>query len=126
MRKEDASILVVDDEEIMRSLFLDILHDEGYKVTIASNGKEAVDKARDAFFNIAFIDVHMPQMNGIQTFHELKKLNPNIAIVMTDSFPVQVLEELKKEGAVNCINKPFDIREVKAVINKIFSEGKDV
>ena len=56
-------ILVVDDEEVMRSLFTDILQDKGYIVIAVGDGREAQEKTRENFFHVAFIDVHMPVMN---------------------------------------------------------------
>ena len=70
--KKDIKVLVVDDEEIMRSLFTDILQDEGYSVTTVANGMEAQERVKVEFFDIAFIDVHMPVMDGIKTLHVLK------------------------------------------------------
>ena len=112
-------ILIVDDEEIMRNLFNDILQEEGYAVTVASGGKEAEELAQKSPFDIAFIDVHMPVMDGIKTLRSLKKISPKTTVVMTDSMPHYTLEESKKEGAATCIHKPFNIREVRSVVDKI-------
>ncbi|MEK9150033.1 MAG: response regulator [Candidatus Desantisbacteria bacterium] len=109
-------ILVVDDEEVMRSLFNDILQDKGYTVVAVCNGKEAQEKARDTFFHVAFIDVHMPVMNGVQTLHTLREISPKTKIVMMDSFPDSLLDQAEKAGAITCIHKPFDIKEVITVI----------
>jgi len=120
----DIHILVVDDEEVMRSLFIDILQDKGYKVTTVPDGKEAQEKARQAFFHVAFLDVHMPLMNGVQTLHALREVSPKTAIVMMDSFPDALLDEAEKEGAISCIHKPFNINEVIEVIEMAL-KGKD-
>lgn len=119
----DISILVVDDEEVMRSLFTDILQDKGYKVTAVSDGKEAQDKARETFFRVAFIDVHMPVMNGIQTLHALREVSPKTEIVMMDSFPDALLDQAEKEGAITCIHKPFDIKEVIKLIERVIKDS---
>ena len=121
--QNDIKILVVDDEEIMRDLFTDILQDRGYRVTTVTNGKEAEDKVRDTFFPIAFIDIHMPVMNGLQAMLAVKEISPKTAVVMMDSFPDVLLEKTQKEGAITCIHKPFDIKEVIEVIGQIL-EGK--
>lgn len=120
---ENIKILVADDEIIIRNLFKDILEEEGYEVVTVINGKEAEEKVKETFFNIAFIDVHMPVMNGLETVRMLKKLSPKTIIVMTDSFPDQLYEEIKKEGNINCIQKPFNIAEVKIIIRKITKEN---
>ncbi|MFH1776294.1 MAG: response regulator [Candidatus Omnitrophota bacterium] len=112
-------ILVVDDEEIMRNLFIDILQDEGYKVTTVNNGKEAERIVKEKFFPIAFVDVHMPVMDGVKTLKMLRQLTPNTAVVMMDSMPIHALEESMTNGAVTCIHKPFNVTEVIAIVNKI-------
>ena len=124
--QNNINILVVDDEDVMRSLFTDILQERGFKVETVANGKEAQEKVRDTFFHIVFIDVHMPVMNGIQTLYAIREISPKTAIVMMDSFPDILLEKAKKEGAVvTCIHKPFDIREVRSIIIKIMERGKE-
>ncbi|MFH1768001.1 MAG: response regulator, partial [Candidatus Omnitrophota bacterium] len=59
MGDEKLKILVADDEEIMRRLLTDILEEEGYNVISVADGKQAEDRAKEEFFNIAFLDVHM-------------------------------------------------------------------
>lgn len=122
--REDINILVVDDEEIMRSLFTDILQDKGYTVVAVCDGREAQEKARDTFFDVAFVDVHMPVMNGVQTLRAIKEISPKTAIVMMDSFPDVLLDEAERDGAISCIHKPFDIKEVIEVIEEAI-EGRE-
>jgi CheY-like chemotaxis protein len=123
---KDIKILVVDDEEVMRSLFTDILQDRGYMVVTVCNGREAQEKARDTFFHVAFVDVHMPVMNGVETLRAIKEINPRTAIVMMDSFPDVLLDEAEREGAVSCIHKPFDIKEVIEVIEEAIERKEKV
>jgi CheY-like chemotaxis protein len=119
-------VLVIDDEEIIRNLFSDILQEIGCRVSVAASGLEALEKAREICFRIAFIDVHMPEMNGVETLRALKKISPKTTIVMTDSFPDFLLEQAESEGAVTCINKPFDIREVKGMIQALINKDGSV
>ena len=121
--ERDIKILVVDDEEIMRNLFTDILQEEGYNVTTVHNGKEAQDKIKEESFDIAFVDVHMPVMDGLKTLYMLREATPKTAIIMMDSMPQYVLQEFRKEGAVTCIHKPFDIRGVRKVVQEILKKG---
>ena len=116
------NILVIDDEEVMRNLFTDILQEEGHRVITVANGKEALDKVKLESFDIAFVDVHMPVMDGIKTLRYLREICPKTKIVMMDSMPGYVLNEFKKEGAVTCIHKPFDIKEVKSVVDEIIKK----
>lgn len=109
---EKTKILVVDDEEVIRSLFTDLLSDQGYNVSVAKNGKEATELIKENFFHMVFIDVHMPVMNGVETLKAIKKISPKTSIVMMDSYPDLFLEEALKEGAIACLHKPFNIKEV--------------
>ena len=110
--KKDIKILIIDDEEIMRSLFTDIFQDLGYSIIAVADGIQAHQKIKDMFFDIAFVDIHMPVMDGVQTIRLIKKVSPKTSIVMMDSFYDALLEEAKNEGAITCIHKPFHIRQV--------------
>jgi CheY-like chemotaxis protein len=114
----EIKVLVVDDEPVIRSLFKDLLTDEGYRVNIVSNGQEAVDVVRQEDFNLVFMDVHMPVMNGLEALIEMKQMRPYLTIVMMDSFPDQLALESEKRGAITCIHKPFNIREVTDLIRQ--------
>ncbi|MDD5044450.1 MAG: response regulator [Candidatus Omnitrophica bacterium] len=118
MKNNEINILVVDDEQVMRSLFTDLLGENGFNVTVVKNGKEAVDLIKEKFFDIAILDMHMPVMNGIETLRHVRKISPKTSIVMTDSFPDAFAEDALKEGAISCIHKPFDIRDVIQVVNE--------
>ncbi|MFH1776295.1 MAG: response regulator [Candidatus Omnitrophota bacterium] len=122
--KQDINILVVDDEEVMRSLFTDILQEEGYNVVTAADGKEAEDIAKRTFFNAAFIDIHMPVRDGVQTLSALKRISPKTAIVMMDSYPDLLLKMAEHEGAVTSIHKPFDINEIREAMKKAVEQSK--
>lgn len=123
--EREIHILVVDDEEIMRSLLTDILRDQGYNVTTVADGNQAQQKARDMFFYIAFIDVHMPVMNGVQTLRAIREISPDTEIVMMDSFPDVLLDEAGRERAITCIHKPFCIKELRRIIAEIMERRKD-
>jgi len=123
---QKAKILIVDDEEVMRSLFSDLLGDQGHEVSCAQNGKEAMGLVKEKIFQIAFIDVHMPVMNGIETLRAIKEISPQTTIVMMDSFPDILVEEAKREGAITCIHKPFNIQEVIEVVQEILERIQKV
>ena len=117
--QKQVNVLIVDDEEIMRSLFTDILKDEGYKLTTVCNGKEAQEIIKKESFDIAFVDVHMPIMDGIKTLKMLRQEAPDTAVVMMDSMPEFVDEDPREQGAIACIKKPFNIDEIKDIVDRI-------
>jgi CheY-like chemotaxis protein len=71
-----AQVLIVDDDRDLAKGLADIIEMHGHEATIASNGKEAVERFRERDFDIAFIDVRMPVMNGVDSFLEIRKLHP--------------------------------------------------
>lgn len=126
MKNKQIFVLVADDENVMRSLFRDLLTERGYEVIAVKNGREALEKAKKIDFTIAFVDVHMPVMNGVEALKAIKKIKPQMVIVMMDSFPDALIEQAKKEGAITCIHKPFEIKEVIKVIEEVVEQREGV
>jgi len=114
--KAELNVLVVDDDESIRDLFIRILSKE-YNVIIAENGSKAIDLAKDHSFEIAFIDMRMPGLNGCETFIELKKIEPEITgIIMTKYSDKDLRVESFLAGTVRYLDKPFNINEVRELI----------
>ena len=80
------SILVIDDEEIMREILETLLTREGYDVRLASNGAEGIELARATPVDAAVVDVMMPGMDGLATLAELKRIDDDLPIVMITAF----------------------------------------
>jgi two-component system response regulator (stage 0 sporulation protein F) len=116
-------ILVVDDEAIIRHLLTDVLKDDQHQVVAVENGKEAVDKVKDSPFDLIFSDVHMPVLNGLEMVKKIRTIDKNITIVMMDSFPDLLSELAQEEGAIACIHKPFELKEIREVL-KNFPDSK--
>jgi DNA-binding NtrC family response regulator len=115
-----AKILVVDDEESFRFTMVEALKKEGYEVTTASNGKEALDLLKEEFYEVVTMDIRMPGMDGIETLTEMKKINPNVVVVMVtahggeEKIGVQAIQK----GAYDYFTKPFDLEEFRLVIRR--------
>ena len=103
------NILVVDDEESMRTILKDILVEQGYDVDTAENGAVGVEKFRDKHFDLIISDVHMPVMNGFEFVKTVAQDNPKVKILMLDSYPDELLEKALESGALTCLHKPFRI-----------------
>src|SRR5688572_27910471 len=113
----NGSVLVVDDEEIMREILETLLTREGYEVRLASSGEEGVELARLHAFDAAVIDVMMPGMNGLETLAELKKVDDDLPAVMITAFAsVETAIAAMKSGAFDYITKPFKNDEVLVVL----------
>jgi two-component system response regulator (stage 0 sporulation protein F) len=113
------NILVSDDDPIIRKLLLEVLTNDGHQVTVTENGLEALKEAQRKPFQLVFLDVHMPIMNGLEALISIRNQCPNITIAMMDSYPDQLVRQAKSEGAITCIHKPFDLREIRAIIQEV-------
>ena len=112
-------ILVVDDEESIRDSFALILQDE-YDVIAVSTGEAALKKAVDHKIDLVFLDIRMPGMDGIETLERLKKIDPQIEVIMITAVnDVQKASETVKIGANNYIVKPFDVKEILSIAKAI-------
>jgi two-component system response regulator PilR (NtrC family) len=115
--RRTGSILVIDDEEIMREILDALLTREGYRVQLASSGEEGIELARSAPFDAVIVDVMMPGLDGIATLEELKKIDDELPIVMITAFAsVETAIAAMKRGAFDYITKPFKNDEVLVVV----------
>ncbi len=115
--RRNGSILVVDDEEIMREILDTLLAREGYHVRVASSAEEGLDLARSFPFDAAVVDVMMPGMDGLAMLEELKKLDDDLPVLMVTAFAsVDTAIAAMKRGAFDYITKPFKNDEVLVVV----------
>lgn len=122
--KAKVNILVVDDEEGMRETLGDVLEDEGYNVVLAENGYEAIQKIKKIPFSIIFMDIKMPGINGVKTFEEIKKVDPEVAVIMMTAYSVEdMIKKVLNKGAYSVIYKPFDPAKLIKIVEEV-GEGK--
>jgi len=113
----ETNILVVDDLKGMRVTLGRILEDEGHNVVLAENGYQAIEAAKQTSFDLIFMDIKMPGINGVQTFREVKKINPQAAVIMMTAYSVEdLVREALEEGAYAVVYKPFDIENIVSII----------
>jgi two-component system response regulator HydG len=106
-----ASILIADDEMGMRETLLDILEDMGYHVTMAVDGYDAIQKVKQHTFDIIFMDVRMPGLDGVDAFKEIKKIQPGAAVVLITAYAVDDrIRDALREGAYRVLGKPLDLQ----------------
>ena len=113
------SILVVDDDAEVRKTLSSILSKEGYSVETAENGKQATKISEKSRFDIALIDIKLPDMEGTELLHRLKENQPHMVKIVITGFPT--LENAMKtvnEGADGYILKPFDVEKLLEMIRK--------
>jgi DNA-binding NtrC family response regulator len=111
--KRKPSILIVDDNISQTRTMNFILRRTGYDVDTAVNGPEAIEMVKDKPFEMIFMDIKMPLMNGVETYKKVKKIRPNAIVVMMTAYAVEdLVQEALEEGAAGIIYKPMDIDKV--------------
>ena len=107
------SVLVVDDEEVMRDVLDSLLTSEGYQVELAKTGEEGLDKFEQHAFDLVLLDVSMPGMGGLRTVEEILKLDSEAVIIMITAYATfDTAIAAMQRGAFTVIPKPFDNKEI--------------
>ena len=125
MNERATTVLVIDDEEIMREILEALLTREGYDVRLAATAVEGLDLARAMPFDAAIVDVMLPGMDGVQALDELKKIDDDLPVVMITAFAsVENAIAAMKQGAFHYISKPFKNDEVLAVLRNALEKRR--
>ncbi|MBI3930867.1 MAG: response regulator, partial [Chloroflexi bacterium] len=97
---EKTNILIVDDLRNMSLTLGGILEDEGYNVVIVADGYQAIAAVSKSHFDIIFMDIKMPGIDGVQTFTEVKKIDPRAVVLMMTAYSVEdLVKQAVSEGA---------------------------
>jgi DNA-binding NtrC family response regulator len=121
-KRSEIAVLVVDDEMNLTLAMRRLLSAEGYRTETANSGEEALHKAKESHYDIVFLDVNMPGMNGLETFVKLGQAAPNSAVVMITGYGKTlkaVIEEARTLGVRAVIDKPFKINQITEAIREI-------
>jgi len=114
------NILVVDDLRSIRLTLGVILENEGHNVVTVEDGYQAIEAVRKAHFDTIFMDIKMPGIDGVQTFREIKKIDPEAMVIMMTGYSVEdLVKEALEEGAYAVVYKPFDIDRIIAIIEEL-------
>jgi DNA-binding NtrC family response regulator len=107
------SVLVVDDEEVMRDVLDSLLSSEGYQVELAKTGEEGLDSFQQHTFDLVLLDVSMPGMGGLLTLEEILKLDAEAVVIMITAYATfDTAIAAMQRGAFTVISKPFDNKEI--------------
>ncbi|RLC95281.1 MAG: hypothetical protein DRI39_00610 [Chloroflexi bacterium] len=115
-------ILIVDDDPDFCRTMARLFETEGYRVHTAGSGEEALRIAKQRACQVAFVDVKLPLMDGLETFLRLKELNPGIVAVMVTAYRDEVQGIIQKAlaaAATACLYKPFDPSEAVGLVNRV-------
>lgn len=122
---QKSKILIIDDEQnILKTIEL-LLNANGYSPEVFSNPIDAINRTKEIFFEVAFIDLKMQPIDGIQTLQEIKKTSPDTTIIlMTAHGSIESAVEAIKKGAHDYISKPFSHKEFLHYVEKAFEHHK--
>jgi DNA-binding NtrC family response regulator len=118
-RREQTRILIIDDDESIRKTVSKALERAGYVVDTAENGTEAIEKAEANFYNLALIDIRLPDMEGTKLLTAMKETVPKMVKIIITGYPsLPNAIEAVKRGADDYVLKPFDMENVLATIKE--------
>ncbi len=112
-------ILVIDDEEGIRKLFISALKGTGYQVETAESGEQGIEKARETRFNLIFTDLKMPGINGVETLRELWKMGQTVPIYIITAYYDDFLDQLQSAAndgiSFQVLKKPVSMDEIRSI-----------
>ena len=122
---EKGSILFVDDNENMCKSMSMIFERMDYDTHTAFDGADAVEAVRERSFDLIFMDIKMPKLNGVEALHEIKLVRPDVIVVMMTAYTKDALvSEAFKEGAYDVLNKPFDLKQIIALVERLMNASE--
>nr|MBC8362099.1 PAS domain S-box protein [Candidatus Desulfatibia profunda] len=124
--KGDETILLVDDEKIIIDVAKELLKRIGYKVLIAKSGKAAVElyEANTAEIDMVILDMIMPEMGGGETYDRLKKINPDVKVLLSSGYSIDgQATEILKRGCSGFIQKPFRMKDLSHKLREILDSS---
>jgi DNA-binding NtrC family response regulator len=105
-------ILIIDDDENIRKVLATILEEEGYDIDTAETAKKAIEKTKKKFYNLALIDIRLPDMEGIELLTKMRETTPRMRKIIITGYPtIQNTMEALNRGADAYILKPFDVEK---------------
>ena len=115
----NARILIVDDDENIRKVLTAILEDKGYNIEAVASATEAIKRTEKRFYNLALIDIRLPDMEGINLLTKIKDTTPRMRKIIITGYPtLQNAVDAVNKGADAYIMKPFDVERVMNTIRE--------
>lgn len=118
-------VLVVDDKKVIGDFFDFTLGYFGHDITVVHDPREAAKAVSQQQFDIAFLDIMMPEKNGVDVLREIKSIVPLLPVVMMSGYSLQSMkDEAMHLGAAGCLKKPFELDDVRQVMKTAL--GKNI
>ena len=111
--------------ELIRALLLELLTSEGYEVTAAVDGEQALELLETERFDLVMTDLIMPGLDGVEVLLHAKRIEADRpVVVMTGHAPIETVARLTESGADDYIAKPFDLEKVKEIVARLMEMGR--
>jgi DNA-binding NtrC family response regulator len=113
-------ILIVEDDSTLRELLSEVLRGWGYEPAAVGSGAEALELLKTQLFEVAILDIHLPEMDGVELLRQLKRHDPSIEVLMVTGDPtVATAVETLKLGAYDYLTKPLILEELRHLLGHI-------
>jgi two-component system response regulator HydG len=117
-------IFIVDDNQDFAESLADLLKLDGHHVELAFDGETAIENFHNKDYDITFMDVKLPGRNGVESFFEIRKINPLANIVMMTGYSVeQLVSQAVENGALGVLSKPIEMPQLLEQLEKVKSSG---
>lgn len=125
-KSEPARILLIDDDESVRTSLALVLEDKGYAVDVAENGKEAIEKSKTKLYNLALIDIRLPDMAGTRLLTEMMEAAPKMVKIIVTGYPsLENAIQAVNDGADGYVIKPFNMDDLLGTIKEQLKRQKE-
>lgn len=117
-------VFIIDDDRDHAESVADVLGMRGFATELAFSGEAGLQRFREADFDIVFMDVKLPGMNGVETFFEFRKLKPDVKVMLMTGFSLeQLVAQAVENGALGVLRKPFEVKELLDVLEQVKPRG---
>lgn len=120
-KESQAKILVIDDDEDFRFILTRTLEKERYVVQAVGSGAEAIEALKSQKFDLALVDIKMPEMGGRETVKEIRKLDPQLSVLLVTGSPDWPDRELRA-AAQGWIYKPFRLTQLRSMVQQLLEK----
>ncbi len=129
MLNKELKVLIVDDDKSVRDFLLRFLRMQSISAQAVEDGAQAIELGKKEKFDLVFMDLRLPKMNGLQVFSELRVSNPNLSCIFMTGYAIEatLLDSLSRSPTTVCLRKPFeDIVSIKDIINDVVSGVSEI
>ena len=121
------SILLIDDDKDFSGLAAAHFSRQGHSVTLAEGGREGLDKAASARPDIVLLDIMMPDMNGVEVLHELRRVYPDVRVILSSGYSeAELRSRYAGDGFAGFLQKPYRMQTLQALLEQTLGKGDRV